>query len=628
MSMSMSQHSQLTLLKQRRFLPYFITQFLGAFNDNVYKNALVILIAFQATQQSFDSNTLINLSAGLFILPFFLFSAMAGQLADKYEKSHLMQSIKIFEISIMLFAAIGFYYHELTILFVALFLMGFHSTLFGPAKYGILPQHLRQEELMGGNGLVEMGTFLAILLGTILGGVLIGLPNGGLWVSFVTIAIAISGYFSARSIPISPSADPHLKINWNVFSETWQILKFTRENYTVFQSILAISWFWFFGSLFLSQFPNYSKIYLYGDEHVVTFLLALFSFGVGMGSLLCERLSGHRVDIGLVPFGAIGLTIFSFDLSFAHIAQTNSILNVAQFWATQGSLRIILDIVFIGLFGGIFIVPLYTLVQQRSEQSHLSRIIAGNNIINAIFMVASAIMAIILLNAGLTIPQLFLVCALMNAAVAIYIFTLVPEFLMRFLVWIVIHLIYRIEKEGLDNVPENGAAILTCNHVSYFDPLLIAGCVFRPVRFVAYYKLFDVPILSFVLKTAGAIPIAGIKENPQILNAAWKSMDAALKNGELICIFPEGGITRNGEMQPFRKGIEQMLKDNPVPVIPMALCGLWGTFFSRFGGKAMSHFPRHLWAKIGLKISNSIPPDQVKATLLSDKTLELRGEKK
>jgi len=624
----MSQHSQLTLLKQRRFLPYFITQFLGAFNDNVYKNALVILIAFQATQQSFDSNTLINLSAGLFILPFFLFSAMAGQLADKYEKSHLMQSIKIFEISIMLFAAIGFYYHELTILFVALFLMGFHSTLFGPAKYGILPQHLRQEELMGGNGLVEMGTFLAILLGTILGGVLIGLPNGGLWVSLVTIAIAISGYFSARSIPISPSADPHLKINWNVFSETWQILKFTRENYTVFQSILAISWFWFFGSLFLSQFPNYSKIYLYGDEHVVTFLLALFSFGVGMGSLLCERLSGHRVDIGLVPFGAIGLTIFSFDLSFAHIAQTNSILNVAQFWATQGSLRIILDIVFIGLFGGIFIVPLYTLVQQRSEQSHLSRIIAGNNIINAIFMVASAIMAIILLNAGLTIPQLFLVCALMNAAVAIYIFTLVPEFLMRFLVWIVIHLIYRIEKEGLDNVPENGAAILTCNHVSYFDPLLIAGCVFRPVRFVAYYKLFDVPILSFVLKTAGAIPIAGIKENPQILNAAWKSMDAALKNGELICIFPEGGITRNGEMQPFRKGIEQMLKDNPVPVIPMALCGLWGTFFSRFGGKAMSHFPRHLWAKIGLKISNSIPPDQVKATLLFDKTLELRGEKK
>jgi 1-acyl-sn-glycerol-3-phosphate acyltransferase len=622
----MSQHSQLTLLKQRRFLPYFITQFLGAFNDNVYKNALVILIAFQATQQSFDSNTLINLSAGLFILPFFLFSAMAGQLADKYEKSHLMQWIKIFEISIMLFATIGFYYHDLTILFVALFLMGFHSTLFGPAKYGFLPQHLRQEELMGGNGLVEMGTFLAILLGTLLGGVLIGLPNGGLWVSFVTIVIAISGYFSARSIPISPSVDPHLKINWNIFSETWQILKFTRENYTVFQSILAISWFWFFGALFLAQFPNYSKVYLYGDEHVVTLLLALFSFGVGIGSLLCERLSGHRVDIGLVPFGAIGLTIFSFDLSFAHIAQTNSILSVGEFWATSGSLRIILDIVFIGIFGGIFIVPLYTLVQQRSEQSHLSRIIAGNNIINAVFMVASAIMAILLLNAGLTIPQLFLVCALMNAAVAIYIFTLVPEFLMRFLVWIVIHLIYRIEKEGLDNVPENGAAILTCNHVSYFDPLLIAGCVFRPVRFVAYYKLFDVPLLSFVLKTAGAIPIAGIKENPQILDQAWKSMDAALKNGELICIFPEGGITRNGEMQPFRKGIEQMLKDNPVPVIPMALCGLWGTFFSRFGGKAMSHFPRHLWAKLGLKISNPIPPDQVKATLLFEKTLELRGD--
>jgi len=622
----MSQSSQLTLLKQRRFLPYFITQFLGAFNDNVYKNALVILIAFQATQQQFNTNTLINLSAGLFILPFFLFSATAGQLADKYEKSRLMQWIKILEINIMLFAAFGFYYHDLQILFVALFLMGFHSTLFGPAKYGILPQHLRQEELMGGNGLVEMGTFLAILLGTLFGGILISLPNGGLWVSIMTVIIAISGYITTRFIPFSPPVDQSLKINWNIFSETWHILKFSRENHTVFQSILAISWFWFFGALFLAQFPNYSKLYLYGDEHVVTFLLALFSLGVGTGSLLCERLSGHRVDIGLVPFGAIGLTIFSFDLSFAHISASNgTILNVTNFILTSGSIRIILDIILIGLFGGIFIVPLYTLVQQRSERSHLSRIIAGNNIINAVFMVASALMAIILLNAGLTIPQLFLVCALMNAAVAMYIFSLVPEFLMRFLVWIVIHLIYRIEKEGLEHIPEKGAAILTCNHVSYFDPLVIAGCVFRPVRFVAYYKLFEVPILRFVLKTAGAIPIAGVKENPQILAAAWQSMNDALKNGEMICIFPEGSITRNGEMQPFRKGIEILLKDNPVPVIPMALCGLWGTFFSRIGGKAMSHFPRHLWAKIGLKISNPLPPEQVKAALLFEKTLELRG---
>ncbi|MEY3219794.1 MAG: hypothetical protein RIT27_1151 [Pseudomonadota bacterium] len=622
----MSQSSQLTLLKQRRFLPYFITQFLGAFNDNVYKNALVILIAFQATQQQFDTNTLVNLSAGLFILPFFLFSATAGQLADKYEKSHLMQWIKILEISIMLFAALGFYYHDLKILFVALFFMGFHSTLFDPAKYGILPQHLRSEELMGGNGLLEMGTFLAILLGTLLGGILISLPNGGLWVSSITVSIAILGYISTRFIPFSPPADQNITINWNIVTETWRILKFTRQNYTVFQSILAISWFWFFGALFLAQFPNYSKLYLHGDEHVVTFLLALFSLGVGTGSLLCERLSGHRVDIGLVPFGAIGLTLFSFDLSFAQLSQTHDVLNIQHFLVTSGSLRIILDITLIGLFGGIFIVPLYTLVQQRSEPSHLSRIIAGNNIINAVFMVASAILAIVLLNAGLTIPQLFLVCALMNAAVAIYIFSLVPEFLMRFLVWIVIHLIYRIEKEGLEHIPEKGAAILTCNHVSYFDPLVIAGCVFRPVRFVAYYKLFDVPILKFVLKTAGAIPIAGIKENPQILEAAWHSMNDALKNGELVCIFPEGSITRNGEMQPFRKGIEIMLKDNPVPVVPMALCGLWGTFFSRFGGKAMSHFPRHLWSKIALRVSNPLPPEQVKATWLFDKTLELRGD--
>lgn len=621
----MTPHSQLTLLRQRRFLPYFITQFLGAFNDNVYKNALVILIAFQATQQHLNSDTLINISAGLFILPFFLFSATAGQLADKYEKSRLMQLIKLFEISIMLFAAVGFYYLDLTILFVALFLMGLHSTLFGPAKYGILPQHLHQHELMGGNALVEMGTFLAILLGTILGGILISLPHGGMWVSVVTVLIAIFGYLSAKQIPFAPAADPNVKIAWNIFSETWQILKFTRENYTVFQSILAISWFWFVGALFLAQFPNYSKIYLHGDEHLVTFLLALFSVGVGSGSLLCERLSGQRVDIGLVPFGALGLTLFSLDLSFAHLPQTNQVLTVGQFWETQGSLRIILDIVFIGIFGGIFIVPLYTLVQQRTEKSHLSRVIAGNNILNAVFMVLSAIMAIVLLNVGLTIPQLFLVCALMNAAITIYIFTLVPEFVMRFIVWIVIHLVYRIEKEGLDNIPQQGAVVLTCNHVSYFDPLLIAGCVCRPVRFVAYYKLFDVPILRFVLKTAGAIPIAGVKENPQILQQAWKRIDTALKQGEVVCLFPEGGITKDGELQPFRKGIEQILKDNPVPVVPMALCGLWGTFFSRFGGTAMSHFPRHWWAKVALKVSAPLSPAQVTAQLLFEKTLELRG---
>jgi len=282
--------------------------------------------------------------------------------------------------------------------------------------------------------------------------------------------------------------------------------------------------------------------------------------------------------------------------------------------------------VLIGLFGGFFIVPLYALVQQRTEAGHLSRVIAGNNILNALFMVLSALLAIVLLGAGLTIPQLFLVTALMNAAVAIYIYSLVPEFLMRFLTWILIHTLYRIDKEGLEHIPEQGAAILACNHVSFFDPLVISGCIRRPVRFVMYYKIYQIPGLNFIFRTAGAIPIAGAKENPEILAAAWRRIDETLQAGELLCIFPEGGITRDGELQTFRPGIERALKETPVPVVPMALRGMWGTFFSRHGGAAMSRFPRRLWSKIALKVGEPLPPAAVTAAQVQQAVLALRGD--
>jgi len=624
----MAEHSQFGLFRERRFAPYFFTQFLGAFNDNVYKNALIILIAFQASTATVSSDTLINLSAALFILPFFIFSATAGQLADKYEKSRLIRFTKLLEIVIMGLAALGFYLNNFYFLMVVLFLMGSQSTLFGPLKYGILPQHLQADELVGGNGLVEMGTFLAILLGTVAGGVLVGLEQGTLWVSIAVLTIAVLGYFTSRGIPVAPAVDPNLKINWNSFSEIWSIVKFTHKNYVVFQSVLAISWFWFFGATYLSQFPNYTQFYLGGNEQVVTLLLTLFSFGVGMGSLLCERLSGHKVEIGLVPFGSIGLTLFSLDLSFAQVTlpTDGSLWGALGFWAASGSWRVMIDIVLIGLFGGFFIVPLYALVQQRTEASHLSRVIAGNNILNALFMVFSALLAIVLLGAGLTIPQLFLVTALMNAAVAIYIYSLVPEFLMRFLTWILIHTLYRIDKEGLEHIPEQGAAILACNHVSFFDPLVISGCIRRPVRFVMYYKIYQIPGLNFIFRTAGAIPIAGAKENPEILAAAWRRIDETLQAGELLCIFPEGGITRDGELQTFRPGIERALKETPVPVVPMALRGMWGTFFSRHGGAAMSRFPHRLWSKIALKVGEPLPPAAVTAAQVQQAVLALRGD--
>lgn len=430
---------QFKLLNERRFLPLFITQFLGAFNDNVLKNAMVILITFQgATMTHFDPALMVNACAGIFILPFFLFSATAGQLADKYEKSQLIRLVKVLEICIMIIAAAGFWLPNLPLLLTALFLMGMHSTLFGPLKYSILPQHLHEDELIGGNALIESGTFLAILFGTILGGTLIGLgENGRHYASAACFSIAVLGYFASRGVPLAPPPVPGLRINWNPLTETWRNLASAKQNRSVFLSILGISWFWFYGAMFLSQFPAFAKNHLGANESVVTLLLALFSIGIGLGSLLCEKLSRKQVEPGLVPLGSIGLTLFAVDLYFASpIAGAVSGLGATQFLAQPGSWRVVADLILIGVFGGFYCVPLYALLQTRSEASHRSRVIAGNNIVNALFMVVAAVLAIVLLGAGCSVPQLFLVTAVLNAFVAAYIYTLRPEFINRFFAWL------------------------------------------------------------------------------------------------------------------------------------------------------------------------------------------------
>ncbi len=617
---------QFSLLAQRRFGPFFWTQFLGAFNDNVYKNALIILIAFGLASAG-DTDLLINLAAGLFILPFFLFSATAGQIADKYEKSQLIRLVKLCEIGIMALAAVALLLQSVWALLALLFLMGTQSTLFGPVKYGILPQHLRESELVGGNGLVEMGTFVAILLGTLLGGLLIGIEGRGpLWVGAVVLGVAICGYLASRRIPVAPAAAPDLQINWNPLTETWRNLNFLRTNRVVLLSVLGISWFWFFGATYLTQLPNYTRTTLGGNEQVVTLLLTLFSVGVGVGSLLCERLSGGRVELGLVPFGSIGLTVFAVDLFFAAPAGTGgALIGAAEFLTQPNAYRVMTDVVLLGLFGGFYIVPLYALIQARSEPSHRSRVIAGNNILNALFMVLSAILAGVTLGQGLTIPQLFLLTAVLNAVVAIYIYTLVPEFLVRFVVWMLVHTIYRVNKSGMERIPEEGGALLVCNHVSFVDAMVIGGSVRRPTRFVMYHKIFQIPFLSWFFRTVKAIPIAPAKEDPALLEQAMEAIAQALDAGEIVCIFPEGQITQDGQMTAFRSGVEKIVERSPVPVIPMALSGLWGSFFSRRGGPAMGKLPRRLWSKIDLRVGEIVAPGVASAAGLQDQVLALRG---
>ena len=626
----MSERSQFALLRERRFGPFFATQFCGALNDNVFKNALVILFTYHAASYgAWSAAELANFAQALFILPFFLFSAQAGQLADKFERSRIIRLVKLAEIGIMLLALVGFLQHSLALLFAALFLMGLHSTVFGPVKYSILPQHLHEHELVGGNAWVESGTFLAILLGTILGGLLVAAGGGGA-AAAVCVALALVGYAASRAVPHSPAPAPELAIDWNPLRETWRNLRFTATNRAVFNSVLGISWFWFYGGLFLAQFPAYARDTLGGGEQVVTLLLAVFSVGIGAGSLACERLSGHKVEIGLVPFGSIGMTVFALDLFFASPAAALAAgQSAAQLLAQPGTLRILIDLFLIGMFGGFFIVPLYALIQTRTERSHQSRVIAGNNILNAAFVVVAALVAIGLLKAGLSIAQIFLVTAIVNAAVAIYIFTLVPEFLMRFLVWLLIHSVYRLEKSGLEHIPDEGPAVLVCNHVSFVDALVIMAACRRPIRFVMDHGIFRIPVLKFVFRTGRAIPIASARTDSRLLEQAYDEVARALESGDLVGIFPEGRLTDTGELYPFRRGIERIVARTPVPVVPMALKGLWGSFFSRKAGAAMTRpFQRALFAKIGLAVAAPVPAQQVTAQALQDCVQALRGDQR
>ena len=620
---------QFALLRERRFAPFFWTQFAGAANDNVFKNAFVVFVTFAAAQRlAVDSGMIVNLIGAIFILPFMLFSATSGQLADKFEKSRMIRAIKLFEIAIMLVGLAGFVLSSIALLFVALALLGIHSTLFGPVKYAILPQHLAQDELIGGNGLVESGTFVAILLGTIAGGLVVAInPNGPVLAGALAIVIAVAGWLASLRIPLTPAVAPALVINWNPLTETWRNLKVAQENAVVWRSMLGISWFWFYGAIYLAQLPAFTQRVLGGDEHVFTLLLALFSIGIGVGSLLCERLSGRKVEIGLVPFGSIGLTLFAIDLWLASRAMAASGQSgVAEFLAVGAHWRIAIDIVLLGVFGGFYTVPLYALIQARSQPSHRSRIIAANNILNALFIVVSAIVAIGLLAAGVTIPQLFLVVGMMNALVATYIYLLVPEFLMRFLAWLLVHTVYRVRQDGLANIPDEGPCLLVCNHVSYVDAVVIAACVRRPIRFVMDHRIFRTPLLSFIFRAMRAIPIAPAREDAAMKSRAFADVAAALDAGEVVGIFPEGRITDSGEMGAFRPGVAQILQTSPVVVVPMALRGLWGSFFSRaHGGSAMRRI-RGVFSRITLVAAAPIRPADATPDALHACVSALRGD--
>ncbi|MBL8346951.1 MAG: MFS transporter [Rubrivivax sp.] len=624
--------NQFALLSQRRFAPFFWTQFLGAANDNVFKFAFTMLVTYRIGV-SWMPPAMAGLVIGaVFIAPFLLFSATAGQLADKYDKAFLTRMVKNLEIVIMVLGTIGLFALHIPLLLACIFLLGLHSTLFGPVKYAYLPEHLSERELTGGNGMIEMGTFVAILLGNVIGGVLIALPED-YWlpsakaVALTSLALAVAGRVVAHWVPATPSTASTLKINWNPVSETWRNLKLAGENVVVFRSLLGISWMWFFGAVFLSQFPSLAKEVLHGNEHVASLLLVVFSVGIGTGSLLCETLSRRHVEIGLVPVGAFGMTVFAVDLYFAArgLPAPAAPHTLATFTASWAHWRVLLDLCLLALFAGLYSVPMYALIQLRAQPTHRARIIAANNILNALFMIVSSVGVGLLLNTGLTIPEVFLVVGLLNALVATYIFLLVPEYLLRFLSWILTHLIYRFRVRGEEHIPIEGAAILVCNHVSFVDAMLLMAASPRPIRFIMDHRIFAIPVLGWLFHLAKAIPIAPQREDPAAYENAFAQANAVLADGQLLCIFPEGALTKDGELAEFKGGVMKVLATHPVPVVPLALQNLWGSFFSRIekGAAMVKPFRRGFFTPVGLVAGPPLAAAEVSPSLLRDRVAQL-----
>jgi len=635
----MPRHSQFALLGQRRFLPYFIVQALGAFNDNVYRQAIIGLLFFLGVSTE-ERSLYAIIAPAIFILPYFLFSAIAGQIAEKLEKQRLIVITTTMEIAIMSLAAVGFLVQSMPLLLVALFCTGMQSTLFGPVKYSVLPSILKPEELTGGNGLVEMGTSISILFGMISGVLIFELAgaHGPVTAAAAIVLLAIVGNLVARLIPRMDAGEPTLTIRWNPLPESIAVLRMAREQLAVRNAILGVSWFWFFGTMLTSQLPTYAEVHLGGaGDSAVLYIaaLALFSVGTGVGSLLCEKLSARTVEIGLVPLGAFGMTAFLLDLYFARpVAAGVTGLDLAGFVRQPGSVRIIVDLLGIGLFTGFFVVPLFALIQSRTPTSRMSRVFAALNIQNSGFIVLAALIGLAAQQVlGLSSPQLFLALAIANALVALWIFTIVPEFLMRFLSWLLVRSLYRLRVRGVEtHVPDEGAALIVCNHVSYMDALILAASIPRPVRFVMYYRIFNIPVMRWIFRTAKAIPIAGAREDPALMQRAFDEVDATLADGELVCIFPEGRLTADGQIAPFKSGVERILqhaaeRGQPVPVVPMALRGMWASMWSRRDGRlGRMRVPRRFRAPVDVVAGTPQPGTGTDAAALEAAVRQLRGD--
>ncbi|MFT7520258.1 MAG: 1-acyl-sn-glycerol-3-phosphate acyltransferase [Kiritimatiellia bacterium] len=637
----------MTLLGDRRFWPVFWTQFSVAFNDKLFTAGLVYIVTYgdrvfgeQVRLFGMDENMLNPVSNLLLIAPFVLFSAIAGQISDRFSKTKVVRWVKFVEIGVMLAAAAGFAIAAMgdpntgaMVLLGLVFFMGLQSAFFGPSKYAILPQLLDDDaELVAGNALIEMGTYFSILGAIALATLLIELDNGMWYFCGAVVLIAVLGWLVSLFILPTEAQEPTLAISKEPFSSTWQAARILFKNNAIFQSVLGISWFWALGGAILVIFATYAKGVLHGGPAVYAMMMGLFAVGIGVGSIVCERLSRGRLEIGLVPIGSFGLCVGLAGLwlvgePWVAEAELLGLYDVAvrwQFWLIS-----VFVLVMAGA-GGFFMVPLYTLVQTRSEPTERSRVIGANNIVNSflILVLQGGLMGFALLYTWMSVdmawtwlprqePLAFMVLAIINLMVAIYIYKQVPEFTLRFLGWMLSNIMYRLRIEGIDNIPERGGVLVVCNHVSFIDFLIVGGAIRRPARFVMDQAMSKVPVASTIFRHAKVIPITSYKKDPELVKRAMDKISEELRAGQLVCIFPEGALPWDEEELEFKKGVEHILARDPVPVVPMALNGLWGSFFSRKDGKAMSKpLRRGAFSPIWLTVEPPIPAEGATAESL------------
>ncbi|MGC3875111.1 MFS transporter [Halomonas sp. GXIMD04776] len=617
-----------SLLTQRRFAPFFWTQALGAFNDNLFKNILLLLLTFVAVPRyGWDTGLLNNLAAGLFILPFLLFSAWGGSLADRHDKQHLIRRLKLLELVTMSVAALAVWFEQFALLLALLFMMGTQSALFGPVKYAILPQHLPTTELVRGNAWVNLGTFLAILFGTLLAGVLAALE--GAWargsIAAALVSIALLGYLVSLKVPTAPSSAPG-RVNWRPVTASIQILRDSWRHPRLFRGLIGISLFWFLGASYLTQLPAWVRDVVHGGETAVSALLAAFALGVGGGALLCARLSAGRLEMGLVPLGALLIGVAGFDLALQPAIAGDQIplIELAQslsFW------RMMLDLALIGAGGGLYIVPLYTLVQLESRDDNRARMIAANNLLNSLFMIVAALFGIVMLTMiAVSLHVFFAALAIIALIAGAGILASSPRAVLRLIIFALMHVLYRLRFAGRAHIPTKGPALVVCNHVSFMDALILGGACPRPMRFLMDQPIYESPWLNWFFRIAGAIPVDSDRRDPGGVRRALDKVSMALRNGEVVMLFPEGRLTKDGHVHRFRRGIDIILSRDAVPVVPAALAGLWGSWTSNCGGPALGKPPRRFRARVVLAFGTPVTAEQADSATLEARVRELKRD--